>query len=92
MAACCGKTNKNEDASEEDAKDATLLENLPESKAALARVHAILDRMSSSECVRRKDRKKDKSLDEDDDDNDDVVHAQSNAVNDAMQLTARLWA
>eukprot|EP00973_Karenia_brevis_P079863 11081654-Karenia_brevis.AAC.1 len=48
--------------------------------------------MSSSESVKRKDRKKDKSSDEDDDDNDDVVLAQSNVVNDAMQLTARLWA
>eukprot|EP00973_Karenia_brevis_P008383 1133985-Karenia_brevis.AAC.1 len=46
--------------------------------------------MSSSECVKRKDSNKDNNSD--DDDNDDRVFAQSNAVNDAMQLTARLWA
>eukprot|EP00973_Karenia_brevis_P035283 4866027-Karenia_brevis.AAC.1 len=75
MAARCGKTSKKEDALEEGAKDATLQENLPESNSALARVHAILDRMSLSECVKRKDREKDKNSDEDDDDNDDVVIA-----------------
>eukprot|EP00973_Karenia_brevis_P019929 2734106-Karenia_brevis.AAC.1 len=71
MAACCGKTTKNEDALDEDAKGATLPENLPETNLALARVHAILDHMSSSECVKRKERNKDNNSDDDDDDNDD---------------------
>eukprot|EP00973_Karenia_brevis_P025455 3513286-Karenia_brevis.AAC.1 len=46
--------------------------------------------MSSSECVKGKERNKDNNSEEDD--NDDRFLAQSNAVNDAMQLTARLWA
>eukprot|EP00973_Karenia_brevis_P019084 2616430-Karenia_brevis.AAC.1 len=75
MAACCGKTTKNEDALDERAKDATQPENLPEINLALTRVHAILDHMSLSECVKRKERKKDNNSDEDDDDNDDLVLA-----------------
>eukprot|EP00973_Karenia_brevis_P015755 2157568-Karenia_brevis.AAC.1 len=71
MAACCGKTIRKEDALDEDAKDATTPENLPEINLALARVHAILDQMSSSECVKRKERNKDNNSDDDDDDNDD---------------------
>eukprot|EP00973_Karenia_brevis_P068915 9580587-Karenia_brevis.AAC.1 len=46
--------------------------------------------MSSSECLTRRESNKDNNCEEDD--NDDRVLAQSNAVNDAMQLTARLWA
>eukprot|EP00973_Karenia_brevis_P058673 8172080-Karenia_brevis.AAC.1 len=46
--------------------------------------------MSSSECVKRKESNKDNNSDNED--NDDRVLAQSNAVNNAMQLTARLWA
>eukprot|EP00973_Karenia_brevis_P004467 612338-Karenia_brevis.AAC.1 len=69
MAACWGKTTKDEDALDEDAQDATLTQDLPETNLALARVHAILDHMSSSECVKRKDSNKDNNSD--DDDNDD---------------------
>eukprot|EP00973_Karenia_brevis_P069222 9625735-Karenia_brevis.AAC.1 len=79
--------SKNEDALDEDAKDTTQPENLLEINLALVLVHAILDRMSSSECVRRKERNKDNNSDDDDIDNNDRVLAQSNAVNDAMQLT-----
>eukprot|EP00973_Karenia_brevis_P005070 696784-Karenia_brevis.AAC.1 len=50
VAACCGNTTKNENALDEDAQDATPPQNHPESNLALARVHAILDHMSSSEC------------------------------------------
>eukprot|EP00973_Karenia_brevis_P073538 10218027-Karenia_brevis.AAC.1 len=50
MAACCRKTTKNEDTLDEDAQDTPPQQNLPESDLALARVHAILDHMSSSEC------------------------------------------
>eukprot|EP00973_Karenia_brevis_P028361 3910040-Karenia_brevis.AAC.1 len=46
--------------------------------------------MSSSECVTCNESNRDNNSDEDD--NDDRVLAQSNAVRDAMQLTARLWA
>eukprot|EP00973_Karenia_brevis_P022870 3148359-Karenia_brevis.AAC.1 len=62
----------------------------------LVRVHAILDHMSSAEYVKRKRDKKDKHLDEDESEDDALLDrralAQSNTVNDAMQMTARLWA
>eukprot|EP00973_Karenia_brevis_P030161 4157222-Karenia_brevis.AAC.1 len=77
MAASCGKTTKNQDALDEDAQDTTVQQNLPQINLALARFHAILDHMSSSECVKRKERSKDNNSD--DDDNDDRVLAQSNA-------------
>eukprot|EP00973_Karenia_brevis_P093914 12419788-Karenia_brevis.AAC.1 len=82
MAACRGKATKNEDALDEDAQGATPQQNLPESNLALARAHAILDHMSSSECVKRKESNKDNNSDNDYD--DDGVLAQSSAVNDAM--------
>eukprot|EP00973_Karenia_brevis_P009072 1227763-Karenia_brevis.AAC.1 len=66
------QSTKNEDALDEDAKDASQPEHLPESNLALARAHAILGHMSSSECVKRKERNKDNNSDEDDDDNDDL--------------------
>eukprot|EP00973_Karenia_brevis_P034443 4751089-Karenia_brevis.AAC.1 len=52
--------------------------------------------MSSAECVKRKRGSKDKHSDEDDDEEDALLSrkalAQSHTVNDAMQMTARLWA
>eukprot|EP00973_Karenia_brevis_P040006 5522868-Karenia_brevis.AAC.1 len=77
MAACCGTTTKNENALDEDAQDTTPQQNVPESNSALARVHAILDHLSSSECV--KDTESNIDNNSDDDDNDDRVLAQSNA-------------
>eukprot|EP00973_Karenia_brevis_P087474 12128991-Karenia_brevis.AAC.1 len=52
MAACSGKTIKKEDALNEDAQDTTLQQNLPQTNLAIARIHAILDQMSSSDCVK----------------------------------------
>ena len=99
MAACCGKTAKNAECPDDDGDGMGRSREMPDNTLPLARVHAILDRMSSAEAAKKPEKKIPKEQTaknegektDDDDAEDDKALRQSNAINDAMQMTARLW-
>ena len=72
---------------------------MPDNTLPLTRVHAILDRMSSVDAVKKPEKKMSKEETtknegekaDDDDAEDEKALRQSSAINDAMQMTARLW-
>ena len=94
MAASCGVASHREEdggLSEDDAAKAD--EALPDNILPLSRVHAILDRMSAGDCVKKQKAPQQDDVDAciSDEDPDRAALQQSNNISDAMQLTAKLW-
>ena len=90
MAACCGKSKRDEEPEEEAGQGGRAL-SVPPNELPLARVHTILERMAQEGTAAKRDAKK-RATDEAGSDSDDKALQQSGAVSNAMQLTARLWA
>ena len=91
MAASCGKA-KQVDEADEDSGRMERTHELPNNELPLQRVHAILDKMSAARDSSRADEQtaRDETLEP-----EDLIDAkadQSQNVNNAMQLTAKLWA
>jgi hypothetical protein len=91
LAASCGKAKQVEQA-DEDSGRMERTHELPNNELPLQRVHAILDKMSAARDSSRADEQTPRDETLEPEDLLDAKADQSQNVNDAMQLTAKLWA
>ena len=96
MAACCGSSTRQDGEDVQEQGDQTRAD-IPNNFLPLSRVHALLDHMSAAEVAEKKRKPRAKTLQEAIDQVDAEVDVdaealrQSGVINNAMQLTARLW-
>ena len=100
LATCCGKSSTRDGDAELEDDVVQKVRELPANVLPLARVHAILDNMSKANAdgARKSKSGKAKGNDEDNEemeepeDEDEKALRQSANVNNAMQVTAEMWA
>jgi len=87
MAACCGRSKGDLDASGEQDPQVEVLKEMPPNSLSLGRVHGILDRMSNSKDASKVGRE----VEEEEEDVDERALRQSSQVRNSMQMAAKLW-
>jgi hypothetical protein len=88
MAACCGRSKGDLDASGEQDPQVEVLKEMPPNSLSLGRVHGILDRMSNSKDASKVGREVEE---EEEEDVDERALRQSSQVRNSMQMAAKLW-
>ena len=93
MAACCGKSKGDRDGLMDVEEEAARTKELPGNDLPLARVHAILDRMSQQEGTSEKAESKDPEEEAPEEEvAEEKALCQSGQIRGSMQVTAKLWA